>query len=69
VKDGLKLHSGIALIEVNDPLLLAEIENDGTLRAYVGDRLSDRCIAVQPQAVSDVVRRLQSLGHMPRVIE
>jgi hypothetical protein len=26
------------------------------------------CIAVQPQAIQEVTRRLQSLGHLPRVI-
>jgi len=63
-----KAHMGVALIEVSDPFLLTEIENDATLRAFVGERISDRCVAVQPQAVEDVVRRLQALGHMPRVI-
>ncbi|MCP4644128.1 MAG: hypothetical protein GY851_27035, partial [bacterium] len=51
------------------PMLLAEIENDPTLRAFVGDRLSDGCIAVQPQAVPEVVARLKALGHLPRVAE
>jgi hypothetical protein len=64
-----KLHSGIALIEVNDPLVLTEIENDATIQVFLGQRLSDRCVAVQPQAVSEVIRRLQALGHMPRVID
>jgi hypothetical protein len=63
----LKLHSGIAIIEVNDPLVLTEIENDPTLQPYLGQRLSDRCVAVLPDAVPQVVRRLQLLGHMPRV--
>ncbi len=63
-----KLHLGIALIEVNDPLVLTEIESDNALRALLGDQISDRCIAVQPQAVPDVVARLKALGHMPRVL-
>ncbi len=67
--DNIKLHSEIALIEVTDPLLLEEIQNDAVLEPYMGDRLSDTCIVVQPQGVPEVVRRLQSLGHMPRVIE
>ncbi len=64
-----KLHSGIAIIEVNDPLLLTEIESDPSLHAFLGAKLSDHCITVQPQAVREVVRRLQALGQMPRVIE
>jgi len=64
-----KVHKGIALIEVQDPLLLEEIERDPVLKAFLGERLSERCIAVQPQAVEDVVKRLQTLGHMPRVLE
>lgn len=63
-----KAHMGVALVEVSDPLLLTEIENDATLRAFVGERVSDCCVAVQPQAVEEVVKRLQALGHMPRVI-
>lgn len=64
----LKVHLGVALIEVNDPVLLAEIENDGALRAVIGERLSDYCIVVQPAAVQEVVKRLRALGHMPRLI-
>jgi hypothetical protein len=64
-----KLHSGVALIEVNEPLLLTEIESDPTLQPFLGQRLSDRCVAVQPDAVPHVVRRLQALGHMPRVLD
>ena len=63
-----KLHSGIALIEVSEPMILAEIESDSALQPYLGERLSDTCIAVEPQSVQDVVRRLQSMGHMPRVV-
>lgn len=64
-----KLHKGIALIEVNDPFVLTEIENDRALREFLGDRISDCCVAVQPQAVPEIVKRLQALGHMPRVVE
>ena len=64
---GPKLHDGVALIEVADPLVLTEIESDAILQPFLGERLSDSCIAVQPQAVPDIVRRLQSLGHLPRV--
>ena len=64
----LKLHDGIAIIEVNDPLILTEIESDAGLRPFLGDRLSDRCISVQPHAIQEITRRLQSLGHLPRVI-
>jgi hypothetical protein len=63
-----KLHKGVSLIEVNDPMLLEEIESDAGLHAFLGERISDCCIAVQTQAVSEVLRRLQSLGHMPRVV-
>lgn len=63
-----KLHRDIAIIEVSDPLLITEIASDGFLQAFLGERLSDTCIAVQAQAVAEVVQRLQSLGHMPRVI-
>ncbi|HOE67749.1 MAG TPA: hypothetical protein PLO62_14615 [Candidatus Hydrogenedentes bacterium] len=66
---GVKLHGGIALIEVTDPMLLTEIESDPALRRFLGERLSDRCVAVQPQAVTEVVRRLQGMGHLPRVVE
>lgn len=64
-----KLHSGVALIEVSDPLVLTEIENDSSLLPFLGQRLSERCVAVQPEAVQQVVRRLQSLGHLPRVVD
>jgi len=64
-----KLHSGVAVIEVNDPLLLTEIENDPALRPFLGECLSERCVAVQPQAVPEIIRRLQALGHMPRIID
>ncbi|MBN2309832.1 MAG: hypothetical protein JXR94_12720 [Candidatus Hydrogenedentes bacterium] len=64
-----KMHRGIALIEVADPLLLAEIENDARLQPVLGERLSDRCIAAQPQAVPDILARLRTLGHMPRIAE
>ena len=64
-----KLHRGIALIEVNDPLVLTEIESDTALSAFLGERLSECCIAVQPQAIPEIVGRLKALGHMPRVVE
>lgn len=64
-----KLHQGIALIEVRDPMVLTEIESDSALQPFLGERLTDTCIAVQPQAVTDVLRRLQALGHLPMVVE
>lgn len=64
-----KLHSGVALIEVKDPLLLTEIESDPSLQPFLGRRLSERCVAVQPGAVAQIARRLRALGHMPRVLE
>lgn len=64
-----KLHSGIAIIEVNDPLVLTEVENDSQIQPFLGEKLSDTCIAVQPQAVPEVAKRLQQLGHMPRIVE
>lgn len=63
----LKLHDGIAIIEVTDPLILTEIESDAGLRPFLGEQLSDTCVAVQPQAIQEVTRRLQALGHLPRV--
>ena len=65
---GVKSHDGVALIEVIDPLLLTEIESDVTLQPFLGERLSDCCIAVQPQALPEVTRRLQAMGHLPRVV-
>jgi hypothetical protein len=62
-----KHHHGVAVIEVTDPLLLTEIESDPALQEYLGERMSDRCVAVRPDGVQEVVRRLQSLGHMPTV--
>lgn len=67
--EGTKVHRGVALIEVSDPLVLTEIESDGQLRMFLGDRLSDRCIAVQPQAIEEVVTRLKALGHMPKIVD
>ena len=64
-----KLHRGIALIEVTDPLILTEIESDATLQRFLGEQISDTCVAVRPDGVGQVVRRLQALGHMPRVID
>ena len=63
-----KVHKGIALVEVQDPLLLEEIERDPILKAFLGERLSEYCIAVQPQALSEVLRRLRMLGHLPQVV-
>lgn len=64
-----KVHDGVALVEVIDPLVLTEIESDSALQPFLGERLSDCWIAVQPQALPEVVRRLQSLGHLPKVVE
>ncbi|NUM56073.1 MAG: hypothetical protein HUU46_20730 [Candidatus Hydrogenedentes bacterium] len=64
----LKVHDGVAVVEVTDPLLLTEMESDMALRPFLGQRISDTCIVVQPQAIQEVTRRLQSLGHLPRVI-
>ena len=63
-----KLHEGVALIEVSDPLLLTEIENDPVIRPYLGERISDCCVPVMPHAVAEVQRRLQALGHLPTCI-
>ena len=60
---------GIALVEVKDPLILTEMENDASLESFLGERLSDTCMAVQPQAVPEIVARLKALGHMPKVTE
>lgn len=65
---GTKLHRGVALIEVREPHLLAEIESDPVLSPFLGDRISSCCIAVQPQAVPEVLRRLRSLGHLPQLV-
>ena len=64
-----KLHLGLAIIEVRDPFLLTEIENDRVLQRFLGERLSDCCIAVQPQAIPEIVCRLEGLGHMPTVVD
>jgi len=64
-----KIHDGVALIEVDDPMMLAEITSDASLAGHLGECLSDRCVVVHPNGVSEVVKRLQSLGHMPRVID
>lgn len=65
----LKVHDGIAVIEVTDPLILTEIESDAGLRPFLGERLSDVAVVVQPQAIQEVTKRLQSLGHLPRVLQ
>lgn len=62
-----KCHEAIALIEVSDPLVLTEIENDSQMQAYLGDRLDERWVAVQPQAVPEILKRLKALGHLPKV--
>ena len=64
-----KLHRGVALIEVRDAMVLTEIESDSALLPFLGERVSNTCIAVQPQALPDVLRRLQSLGHLPMLVE
>ncbi len=64
-----KLHRGVALIEVSDPMVLTEIENDSQIQPFLGERITDTCIPVQPQAVQELVKRLQLLGHMPRIVE
>ena len=66
--DEAKLHHGVALIEVSDPLLLTEIESDSILKRFIGERLSEHCIAVRPEACAEVIHRLQALGHMPSVM-
>ncbi len=63
-----KLHEGVTLIEVADPLLLTEMENDPVIRPFLGERLSDRCVAVMSQGLVEVQRRLQALNHMPTLI-
>ena len=62
-----KLHINVALIEVADELVLTEIENDAFLQPFLGERVSSRCVIVQAQAIPDIVRRLQALGHMPQI--
>jgi hypothetical protein len=62
-----KCHEGIALIEVSDPLVLTEIESDPQLQAFLGDRLEDCWVAVQPHAVPEILKRLKALGHLPKV--
>ncbi len=64
-----KLHEGVALIEVDEPLMLTEIESDASLAVHLGERLSQHCVAVRPEGISDIVKRLQALGHMPRVTD
>jgi len=65
---GTKLHRGVALIEVRESHLLAEIESDPVLSPFLGDKISSRCIAVQPQALSEVLRRLRAIGHLPQLV-
>lgn len=65
----LKLHRNAALIEAADPLVLTEITSDPALQPFLGEKLSDTCVVVQPQAAPEVVQRLRALGHMPCVDE
>ncbi len=62
-----KQHRNVALIEVADEMVLTEIENDSFLQPFLGERVSPHCVIVQAQAIPDIVRRLQALGHMPQI--
>jgi hypothetical protein len=64
-----KVHRGVGVVYVTDPMLLTEMENDSALQPFLGERLGELSIAVQSQAIPDVVRRLRAMGHMPRVLE
>jgi hypothetical protein len=63
------LHANLTLIEVADPILLAEIRADPRVAPLIATALSDRVAVVRPGAREQVVRQLLKSGHTPRVTE
>ena len=61
-------HTALILIEVDDPLLLAELRADPRISPLLLHQLSEKVVLVAPSASGDILARLRSAGHTPRVL-
>lgn len=63
------LHTGLTLVEVDEPELLEEIAADPRTGPLVITRLSDRVAVVTPGAADRFVKLLLKAGHTPKIID
>ena len=66
--DGSELHLSAAIVEVAEPVQLAELAADPRIRRYLLARLSDTVALVDPGHAQDVERALLDAGHTPKVV-
>ena len=69
VGKGPVLHANVALVEVQDPFLMAELRADPRLAPLLVAQLSDRVAVVVPGEDEALLRQLLKSGHTPRVVE
>jgi hypothetical protein len=62
------LHTGLTLVEVDEPELLEELAADPRLGPLIITRLSDRAAVVAPGDADRFVKLLLKAGHTPKVI-
>jgi len=62
------LHRNLALLEVNDPLVLDQLFADRKLSEYLLVRLSDRVVIVDSEKIEALYTRLRKLGHLPKMV-
>ena len=66
---GPTLHQNVALIEVQDKVILDALYADRQAAACLLTRLSDRAAVVDPDQWDRLQQRLAKLGHLPKVLE
>lgn len=65
---GPELHLNAAIVEVSEPMLLAELAADPRIRRYLLARISDTVALVDPGHSRDVEKALLDAGHTPKVL-
>jgi len=64
-----KLHSGVSLVRVGEPILAEEMLARKTLARHILGRLSDTVLLLAPGSAQAVLDELKRMGHSPRLVK
>ena len=63
------LYPNLTILELSDDFAIRELLAATSLAQHIIYRFSPRLVAIEPDAVDDLVRELQEKGYTPRVAE
>ena len=61
------IHENLTILQVDDPLILAEVGRQKAYQQALVAELSDTVAVVRLDRVESVIRLLERLGHHPKV--